>query len=447
MRKFVWRLAFLLPLISSFSFASDQSGAAKVSGRWSVKIDLYGSPIYFTLELTEQNGKLAGKFGGDKFEGTINGNTVHFLAKDEHGGTSEVTASLAAATQLDQPQTLAGSVTFTDPDDKQHPHTHAIVARMALERRAGPPERHEFAPAKFYRQFSPIYEPVLTVWPGDTIHTTTVDAGGTDEKGVTRVLGGNPETGPFYVETAMPGDTLVVHITHLRLNRDYAESDDGIVDRALTSDLAVKTKDNHSGVRWHLDRERGVATPDKPGDGLKGYSVPLRPMLGCVATAPGPAGAPPNTGDSGGWGGNMDFNEIVEGATVYLPVSNPGALLYVGDGHALQGDGELNGNALETSMDVELSVDVIPGKRATGPRLESSTHIMAMGLAGSLDDAFRRATENMAGWLSDTYSLTPSEIAQVLGTSAEYKISEVADRNAGVVLKINKERLKGLKTK
>ena len=140
----------------------------------------------------------------------------------------------------------------------------------------------------------------------------------------------------------------------------------------------------------------------------------------------------------------MDFNEIVEGATVYLPVSVPGALLYVGDGHALQGDGELNGNALETSMDVEFTVDVIPGKRVPGPRVESATHLIAMGLAGSLDDAFRGATENMAQWLTEEYKLTPSEVAQVLGTSAEYKVSEVADRNAGMVLKIIKERLKPL---
>lgn len=114
-------------------------------------------------------------------------------------------------------------------------------------------------------------------------------------------------------------------------------------------------------------------------------------------------------------------------------------------GHALQGDGELNGNALETSMDVEFTVDVISGVRAPGPRVESATHIMAMGLAGSLDDAFRNATDNMARWLTDSYGLTPSEVAQVIGTSAEYKVSEVADRNAGIVLKISKERLKGLK--
>jgi acetamidase/formamidase len=122
----------------------------------------------------------------------------------------------------------------------------------------------------------------------------------------------------------------------------------------------------------------------------------------------------------------------------------PGALLYLGDAHAAQGDGELNGNALETSMDVEFTVGVISGKSIGGPRVESATHIMAMGLSGSIDDAFRGATANMAQWLTDSYALTPSEVAQVLGSAAEYKVSEVADRNAGVVLKIDKARLQGL---
>jgi amidase len=265
-----------------------------------------------------------------------------------------------------------------------------------------------------------------------------------DEKGEKRVLGGNPETGPFYVESALPGDTLAVHLVRLRLNRDYAISDDAIVNRGLDSDLAVKMKDGGKTVRWHLDIANGLASLEKPGEHTASYSVPVHPMLGCMATAPGPARAAPGTGDSGNYGGNMDFNENVEGATVYLPVSVPGALFYLGDGHALQGDGELNGNALETSLDVEFTVDVIPGRRTPSPRVESSTHIMAMGLDGSLDDAFRDATANMAQWLTDDYKLTSSEIAEVIGTAAEYKVSEVADRNAGVVLKIDKERLKAL---
>jgi len=188
--------------------------------------------------------------------------------------------------------------------------------------------------------------------------------------------------------------------------------------------------------------ERGLASLENAPDGLKNFAVPVRPMLGCVATAPGFGQAGFGTGDSGqGFGGNMDFNEIVEGATVYLPVRQPGALLYVGDGHALQGDGELNGNALETSMDVEFTVQLLPKKSIPGPRVENATHIMAMGLAGSLDDAFKQATAGLGAWLDQDYKLTPSELAMLLGTSVEYKVSEVADRNAGVVAKIRKDRL------
>lgn len=427
-------------LAGSNPAAAQQTAAGAsdgLTGRWIVKADFYGTPLYFRMELKDEGGKLAGKFWGDKLDGTVTGNAVHFVAKDEQGGTAECTATVKDGV-------ISGTIVHKGADDPEHPDSHSFTATMAPARRAGAPQRHEFTPTKFYRQFSSLNEAVLRVAPGDTIHTTTVDAGGTDEKGVTRVLGGNPETGPFFVEGAEPGDTLVVHLTRLRLNRDWAVSDDDIVPRGVDTEWAVKMKDAGKSVRWHLDTARGVATVEKPTEHLKNYSVPLRPMLGCVATAPPPAAAAPGTGDSGGYGGNMDFNEIVEGATVYLPVRAPGAMLYLGDGHAAQGDGELNGNALETSMDVEFTVDVISGKGVPGPRVESTTHLMAMGLDGSIDDAFRDATTNMANWLTDKYGLTPTEVAEVMGTSAEYKVSEVADRNAGVVVKINKERLQGL---
>jgi amidase len=203
-------------------------------------------------------------------------------------------------------------------------------------------------------------------------------------------------------------------------------------------------KDNGKSVRWHLDLAKGLASPESPGEHMRSFTIPVHPMLGCIATATGPSNAPPGTGDSGGYGGNMDFNENAEGATIYLPVSNPGALLYVGDGHALQGDGELNGNALETSMDVEFTVDVLPGKRIGSRRIETPTDLIAMGLAGSVDDALKEATNNMANWLEQDYKLTPTEIAQFLGVASEYHISEVADRNAGVVLKIAKSKLSTL---
>jgi amidase len=406
------------------------------TGSWIVTADVFSTPIYGRFTLDQQGDKLTGNFNGDKLEGTVTGNQIHFVSKDDEAGSDTVQGTL-------QNGILTGDYTEIDSSNPTHPEHHTFNAVLA------PPlqhstQRHDFTPTVFYRQFSPLYKPVLTVNPGDTIHTTTVDAGGTDEKGVRRVLGGNPETGPFYIQGAQPGDTLVVHLVHLKLNRDYAISDDNLVSRVLGPGLAIKMKDTGKTIRWHLDLAKGLASPESPGEHMRSFTIPVHPMLGCIATATGPAGAPPGSGDSGGYGGNMDFNENAEGATIYLPVSNPGALLYVGDGHALQGDGELNGNALETSMDVEFTVDVLSGKRIGGRRIETSTDLIAMGLAGSLDDAIKEATGNMANWLEQDYKLTPTEIAQFLGVASEYQISEVADRNAGIVLKIAKSKLSTL---
>jgi amidase len=134
----------------------------------------------------------------------------------------------------------------------------------------------------------------------------------------------------------------------------------------------------------------------------------------------------------------MDFSGVAEGTTVYLRVHQPGALVYLGDAHALQGDGELNGNALETSMDIEFTTDVLREKYIGTPRAQNSDYLMAIGLSGSLDDAFRKATSELASWLQSDYKLNASEASVVLGTSIEYTISEVADRNAGVVARIRK---------
>jgi amidase len=430
LKRLGW-LLFLAFLAPSLLFAQ-----GNIAGDWLVMTDLHGLQLPQRLELTTADGaagKLAGELGGDKLEGTLSGKAVHFIAKGESGDTAEYTGTLDG-------DTMSGQAVLVDGDDKSRT-TAGFTARRLPQRPPGPPQRLDFTPTVYYRQFSAANQPVLRIWPGDTIHTTTVDAGGNDAGGVQRVFGGNPQTGPFYVETALPGDVLAVHIDRLRLNRDYAISTNGIVGRAMTPQVAVKMKDAGKTVRWHLDRERGVATPENPTDHLKQYTVPLRPMLGCVGVAPGFAAAPPPTGDSGRFGGNMDFNEIVEGATVYLPVSQPGALLYVGDAHAAQGDGELTGDALETSMEVEITVKLLVKKSISTPRVESPTHLMAVGLAGSLDDALRAATAGLSQWLEQDYKLTPPEIAQVLGTAVEYSVNEVADRNVGIVAKIRKERL------
>ncbi len=426
------KLATLLLTLATISL---QAQTPTLTGRWVATADFYGATRYMQLNLEQQGDKLTGKFNGDKLEGTLTGNAIHFLAKDDKGFAADVTGTIANGT-------IAATVNQTTPEAP--PQTYKFTATIAPTRPTAAPQRHEFTPTVFYRSYSALNKPVLTINPGDTVHTTTVDAAGNDLNNVRRSAGGNPETGPFYIQSAMPGDILVVHINRLRLNRDSAISDDYVVESALNSNLAVKMKDVGKDVQWHLDLAKGTASPAKPDEHLAHYTVPLHPMLGCIATAVNPASAAPGTGDSGGYGGNMDFNEIAEDSTIYLPVSNPGALLYLGDAHAAMGDGEINGNALETSSDIEFTVDVIPNKYIRFPRVETPTHIIALGYSGSIDDAFRDATASMAQWLNQDYSLNPSEIAQVIGTAAEYKVTEVADRNSGIALKINKDRLAAL---
>jgi amidase len=420
------RLALVMCLTATVCLAQ-----ASISGDWLLTQDIFGNPLHQRMALKLDGSGLSGTIGSRPIEGTVTGSEIRFVLRSEDT-IDEFTGTMSG-------DGMTGTLIRREKGE-QRLKTSWSATRIP-SRRTGAPQRHEFVPTTFHRQFSAANAPVLHIWPGDTVHTTTVDAAGADEKGVIRSLGGNPQTGPFYIETAIPGDVLVVRLNRVRLNRDWAISDDGIVGRALDPGFAVKMKDGFKNVRWRLDRQRGLAMLETPTAHLVNYTVPVRPMLGCVAVAPGFGAAPSPTGDSGRFGGNMDFNEIVEGSTVYLPVMQPGALLYVGDGHAVQGDGELNGNALETSMEVEFTVEVIANKALMTPRVESPTHIMTVGLGGTLEDALRAATSSLGQWLEQDYNLTPSEIAMVLGTSVEYTISEVADRNAGVVAKFRKDRL------
>jgi len=299
----------------------------------------------------------------------------------------------------------------------------------------------DFAPDDFSNSFSADRPPVLTIWPGDTVRTRTIDSGGGDEHGVTRALFGNPQTGPFFIAGAAPGDTIVVHILKLRLNRDWADSLDSIVGRALGAGLVPQAGDLGKPVRWHLDRANGLAWPEGATGALKDYRVPVRPMLGGMALAGGFGSAPLSTGDTGRSGGNMDFPELVEGNSVYLAVQQPGGLLYLGDAHARQGDGETSQYALETSMDVEFRVELIKGRALPLPRVESPTELMALGQAGSLDEALKAASTGLIGWLQQDYGLTLSETAQIMGAEARFTVPNLAGRSVGVAARIDKARL------
>jgi len=141
----------------------------------------------------------------------------------------------------------------------------------------------------------------------------------------------------------------------------------------------------------------------------------------------------------------MDYNGLREGTTIYLPVNQAGALLFVGDGHAVEGDGELTGDALETSMDVEFTVNLLQGQRTGGPRAENDEYIMAMGIAGSLPDALRQATTELARCIERDYHLTANESAMVLGTSIRYDIAEIVDPQVNIVAKLSKSVLAQLR--
>jgi acetamidase/formamidase len=417
------------------SFAA--SAAEPPAETWLLTTDMWGNTAYQTLALDRRGDNLSGKFDGDGLVGTRHGNVLDFTVTDADKATYHLKATVDG---------MAMTGVADDPDTN-HPGrrvSHSFTGRRLPERSGNTPKRYTFTPKDYANEFSASREPVLTVWPGDSISTRTIDSGGVDEKGNTVALFGNPQVGPFFVMSAEPGDTLVIHIKRLRLNRDYADSLDSIVGPALGQSLAGKAQELGKPVKWKLDIANGLASPVTSSSGLAHYRVPVRPMLGGMAVAPGFGSPAMSTGDTGRSGGNMDFNQVVEGNTVYLPVYQPGALLYFGDAHALQGDGETSQYALETSMDVEISVDVIRGRTVQMPRVESPTQIMVLGQAGSIDEATRAATTGLIKWLALDYGLTLSESAQVLGSAVHYSVANLAGRSVGVSASLDKALLSNL---
>jgi len=384
------------------------------------------------MVLTLNGDKLTGKYADADFDGTFRNGSIEGTVKRGEGVTK-----LHGRLEGDR---IVGTGEATRGGDR----VDLIWDARRLPARAAP-RTHTFEPTVFHHHFSEQTQPVLHIAPGDIVKTWSVDAGGWDPKGVRRTSGGNPLTGPFYVDGAVPDDTLVIHFNRIRLNRDTAISGDLIVNSALNPGYAAQrkpVKDYDSD--WKLDRNAGFAMLKKPTDKLKDYRVPLAPMLGCVGVAPG-GGNQYRSGSLGHYGGNMDYNQLREGVTVYLPVNVPGALLFVGDGHATQGAGELTGDALETSMEIEFTVEVLPGAGLPGPRFENADYLMASGIAGSLDDALRGATTNLVRWLEKKYGLNAAEVSSVLGTAMVYDVAEVVDPSIHVVAKVPKPALASLK--
>jgi len=404
--------------------------AADLSGVWEVRISGGQLNDARRVNFTLKAGRYEWKFFGGQYAGAAQGDSITFKCTDEGKACGELTGRIAESG-------LSGEGTID-----------GIQIQWSARRpapRPATPTLHEFTPTTFHREFSGMKEPVLRLFPGDSVHTQTVDAGGTDATGAHRVFGGNPLTGPFYIEGAMPGDTLVIKFTRIRLNRDSAQSGDSVVGSALDPyEFRDQPKVEKFDSEWKLDRENGVGSLKNPSERLKNYKVPLHPMIGCVGVAPS-ASQSLRAGYLGDWGGNMDYNKIVEGTTVFLPVNVPGALLFVGDGHAAQGDGELAGDALETSMDVEFTVGVQQDAHLPAPRFEDDEFVMTSGIGNSMQEALQEATSNMSKYLADRYKLNPAEIGIVLDTAMKYDIAEVVDPQVHIVAKLPRKALAGLK--
>ena len=290
-----------------------------------------------------------------------------------------------------------------------------------------------------------VARPVATVKPGDIIDTNTFDCfvnkirkpGDT----LAMVPGDNPLTGPFYIEGAEPGDTLVVKI--LELNVD---GDQGI--GALAPGFGALNTTNYTPMLhtpvpekiwfYAIDRARNEATFSALDSKFQ-TRIPLHPFLGCLGVAP----ALESRGSivPAEHGGNMDAPEASAGNTAYFPVTQKGALLYLGDGHAAMGDGEIAGTAIEVPMHARMQVDLIKGQKIAWPRFENERQIMALGAYRPLDDTLRIAFTELIGWITSETTLSQLDAYQLLSQVGRVHVTEMVDPNYVVIASVDKKFL------
>jgi len=317
----------------------------------------------------------------------------------------------------------------------------ALLASIQLGAQA--PAARTFTPERFYNTFSFAHPPALRIKPGERIVTKTADAAGVDWNGKQVAQGPNPQTGPFFVEGAEPGDMLVVSIEKIETNRTTGYSSSLLAPYAVDpAALSARVDREPRRANWIIDKAKGTVRLD--GDDIGGLELRLRPMLGCVGVAPARKEAVA-TSTPGPFGGNMDYAGMNAGVKVMLPVYEPGALLFIGDGHALQGEGEVVGTGIETSMDVEFSVQLVKKKALQWPRLENDTYVMVLGSERPLLQALQHATSEMHRWLMQDYGLSERGASTLMGQTLEYEVGNVVDPHFTVVAKMRKSILAGLK--
>ena len=303
-------------------------------------------------------------------------------------------------------------------------------------------------PSEFAWTFGGV-PPVRKVKPGDLLELWTEDAFGGKVRGfddlVSKVIEFpfvNPQTGPFFVEGAEPGDTLAIHFVSIEPSRDWAASCTVPLFGALTSTHQTATLQKPlPEVVWIYDVDAGKRTVTyRARAGEYAVELPLDPMHGTVGVAPASFEARSSLVPDA-HGGNMDTPEMRAGTTCYLGVNVEGALFSIGDGHCRQGEGETCGVAVEAAMDTVIAIDLVKGRPTPWPRLENDSYLMSAGSARPLEDAFRIAHVDMVTWLTEEHGFETLDAYQLLTQVSESPVANVCDPNYTFVTKVAKRYL------
>ena len=283
--------------------------------------------------------------------------------------------------------------------------------------------------------------PALRIASGDRVRIETMVAGGlqrlrlagaseaeipqalkTVELRVTeRGPGVHPMTGPIFVEGADAGDTLEVRILAIEFLHPFGVVAFNPGGGTLPDEFPYA---HYRLLRWQPGGDRVEFKP--------GVSLNLAPFFGSIGVAPPPLVGRISSRPPGWHGGNLDNKDLVAGTTLYLPVHVPGALLSVGDGHGMQGDGEVTGTALETSLRGTFEVRVRKGQRLRWPRAETPTHYVSMGLHEDLDEASRLATREMIDFLVAEKGMSRDEAYVLCSIAVDLRVTQVVDQTKGV---------------
>ncbi|MGD9890869.1 MAG: acetamidase/formamidase family protein [Dehalococcoidia bacterium] len=302
------------------------------------------------------------------------------------------------------------------------------------------PVTHTFEPTVYYTAIGP-HPPALHIEPGDTVVTSTVCSGGMDRHGAQVTPGGNPQTGPFYIEGAEPGDVIAVRVDRVVPNRPFGRTNTMLAPNVVDPGFVHELPADRGGGVWQVDTDAWTATLVEPETPLGRFTTVLEPMMGCFGVAPA-RGQSISCATSGPHGGNMDYRGFKEGVTMYLPVFVPGALFQLGDGHALQGDGEIVGTGIEISMDVTFSAWIHRKQQPINwPRAENDEFIMAAGNARPLDQAVQHATTELLRWMTEDYALDYRAASTLLGQCIRYGVGNVFDPAYTMIAKVEKRLL------